>query len=297
MRDDGLGAVAEINRRLDAIAHAAPLRVLFAAEIGSRAWGRPSPASDYDVRFVFVRPLDAYLRFTPEPDVIAPAIVEGVDLCGWDARKALKLALKGNPTLLEWLGSSIVYRADADAVVDLREIALKAAVALPPLRHHLHLGRKHQRAAAASRERVKPLLYAARSALALAWTRLAVATPAGGTDAGRRGPPSLAIEALARAVDWPEPAQAAIAALLRHRAGAATGGTDGAAPTPLAAHEAALSAQIEAAFADAAAALDGATAQAEAGATAGAVATPMASAALETDAAALFRRWVAAGDA
>jgi hypothetical protein len=36
------------------------VRVLYAAESGSRAWGFASPNSDYDVRFVHVHPREHY---------------------------------------------------------------------------------------------------------------------------------------------------------------------------------------------------------------------------------------------
>lgn len=38
------------------------VRIIMAIESGSRAWGFASPDSDYDVRFVYVRRLEDYLR-------------------------------------------------------------------------------------------------------------------------------------------------------------------------------------------------------------------------------------------
>lgn len=46
------------------------VKVLYACESGSRAWGFASPDSDYDVRFVYVRPLEDYLSLVPVRDVI-----------------------------------------------------------------------------------------------------------------------------------------------------------------------------------------------------------------------------------
>jgi len=48
---------AEIREIISRIEKAENVRVLFAAESGSRSWGVESPDSDYDVRFVYVRPL------------------------------------------------------------------------------------------------------------------------------------------------------------------------------------------------------------------------------------------------
>jgi len=42
---------AEIGHRLDDIEQNQEVRILYAAESGSRAWGFASPNSDYDVRF------------------------------------------------------------------------------------------------------------------------------------------------------------------------------------------------------------------------------------------------------
>src|SRR5690348_16578363 len=87
------------------------LRVLVAVESGSRAWGFPSRDTDYDVRFVYVRPPAAYLSIRPGRDVVEKPITDVLDISGWDARKALQLMCKSNPTLIEWLTSPIPYRS------------------------------------------------------------------------------------------------------------------------------------------------------------------------------------------
>ena len=83
--------------------------VLFAVEAGSRAWGFASPNSDYDVRFIYVRPEDEYLRLEKRPDVIEWKLNDRVDINGWDLKKALTLLHGSNPALFEWNHSPIVY--------------------------------------------------------------------------------------------------------------------------------------------------------------------------------------------
>ncbi|MFD1216991.1 MULTISPECIES: nucleotidyltransferase domain-containing protein [Microbulbifer] len=87
------------------------VRVLYAIESGSRAWGFESPNSDYDVRFVYAHPRDWYVAVDLEDkrDVIEYPIVDEIDINGWDIRKALKLFSKSNPAFVEWLQSPIVY--------------------------------------------------------------------------------------------------------------------------------------------------------------------------------------------
>ena len=77
------------------------VRILLAIESGSRAWGFPSRDSDYDVRFIFVRPLAAYLSIVPPRDVIERPIGADLDLGGWDLRKALGLMVRSNAVVLE----------------------------------------------------------------------------------------------------------------------------------------------------------------------------------------------------
>ena len=86
------------------------VKILYACESGSRAWGFPSPDSDYDVRYLYIRPLESYLKLFPERDVIEGPIDEVKDFVGWDLQKALKLLMKGNAPLIEWLHSPVVYK-------------------------------------------------------------------------------------------------------------------------------------------------------------------------------------------
>jgi len=85
------------------------VRVLHAVESGSRAWGFASPDSDYDVRFVYVRPGADYLRLDEPRDVIEWKLDEVLDINGWDLRKAMKQFARGNATLYEWSYSPVVY--------------------------------------------------------------------------------------------------------------------------------------------------------------------------------------------
>ena len=87
------------------------VRVLYACESGSRAWGFPSPDSDYDVRFIYVHHHDWYLSIDVEQrrDVIERPITDALDVAGWDIRKALQLFRRTNGALLEWLNSPVRY--------------------------------------------------------------------------------------------------------------------------------------------------------------------------------------------
>ncbi len=98
-----------IVEKLKEIEKTENVRILHAVESGSRAWGFPSPDSDYDVRFLYVRPLEYYMKLEKTRDVIELPINDMLDINGWDLKKALQLLYAGNPTLFEWFSSPIVY--------------------------------------------------------------------------------------------------------------------------------------------------------------------------------------------
>jgi len=84
--------------------------ILHAVESGSRAWGFASPDSDYDVRFIFVRPVEDYIRIDEPRDVIEWKNDGLLDINGWDLKKAMGQFARGNATLFEWSGSPVVYK-------------------------------------------------------------------------------------------------------------------------------------------------------------------------------------------
>ena len=114
--------VKEINEKLDEIEAKDNVRILHAIESGSRAWGFASPDSDYDVRFIYVRRREDYLRLDEPRDVIEWQLDDVLDINGWDLKKALKQFARGNATLFEWSGSPIVYRT-TDEWSRIREVS------------------------------------------------------------------------------------------------------------------------------------------------------------------------------
>lgn len=100
----------EILQKLEEIERTEGVTVLHAVESGSRAWGVESPDSDYDVRFVYVRPMRDYLRLEEQRDVIEWELDDVMDINGWDLRKVLQQFHRGNAVLFEWANSSAVYK-------------------------------------------------------------------------------------------------------------------------------------------------------------------------------------------
>ncbi len=105
-----------IINNLKAIESKENIKILYACESGSRAWGFPSKDSDYDVRFIYLKDTNWYLKvnYKYQRDVIELPIHDLLDINGWDLRKALGLLRKSNPALLEWFNSPIVYYKEKD---------------------------------------------------------------------------------------------------------------------------------------------------------------------------------------
>ncbi len=172
MRDTVLDCLRELEARHD-------VTVLFACESGSRGWGFASPDSDYDVRFIYVHRLPWYLSVEPRRDVIEMPISGDLDVNGWDLRKALQLARRSNPTLLEWLRSPIVYRQDTALMSRFTELVTASFSELRGYYHYASMAKKNFREhLRGDTVRFKKYLYVLRPLLAARWIR-----------AGRGAPP------------------------------------------------------------------------------------------------------------
>ena len=98
-----------IIERLHEIERKEDVKILHAIESGSRAWGFASSDSDYDVRFIYVRNTEDYLRLEETKDFINWELNEVLDISGWDLKRALQYFHKSNATLFEWSNSPVVY--------------------------------------------------------------------------------------------------------------------------------------------------------------------------------------------
>ena len=159
-----------ILNKLNAIAEENNVEILFACESGSRGWGFSSIDSDYDVRFIYRRKVDAYLSVFSEPDEINVPITSELDICGWDIRKVVQLLFKSNVTPFEWLQSPIIY-VESFAFRSLMLAALpKYYDAKRHMDHYLGLVRGQLAVADMGNMKLKSFFYSLRSLLSAKWT-------------------------------------------------------------------------------------------------------------------------------
>lgn len=158
-----------IREQLKEIERRENCRILLAVESGSRAWGFASPDSDYDVRFIYVRPKDSYLRLNRVRDVIEVPINDDLDINGWDVDKALRLLHKSNPTVFEWFSSPIVYQS-SDFAERFKPVMRRYFSSKSGLWHYLHMAEGNYREfLKGDMVKAKKYFYVLRPVLACLW--------------------------------------------------------------------------------------------------------------------------------
>jgi len=170
---------AHIEARLAEVEAEEGVQILLAIESGSRAWGFPSPDSDYDIRFIYSHEADWYLSLREERDVIERGIDErDIDLSGWDLRKALRLGLKWNPVLHEWLVSPVTY-AEQGGFRDEALTLYRDFVDLRAIAHHYasQVRSQRRRNLAGDEVKLKTYFYVVRPLLSLRWVLRLQALP------------------------------------------------------------------------------------------------------------------------
>lgn len=120
------------------------IKILYCVEWGSRAWGFMSPDSDYDIRFIYIRPCEYYLSLDKKRDVIELEIDDMHDVCGWDISKTLSLLYKSNTNIFEWIQSPIVYY-EAEEFKLIRDICDKYFSVKESLYNYLNIAKRNAR--------------------------------------------------------------------------------------------------------------------------------------------------------
>lgn len=163
MRQQIIQEIANLEQELN-------IKILYAVESGSRAWGFASQNSDWDVRFIYVHSLDWYLSIDNKKDSYERILPNDIDLSGWELKKTLKLFRKSNPPLFEWLQSPIIYSEKESLATDLRNLAGTYFNPKSCLYHYLHMAEGNYRDYLKNEQvRIKKYFYVLRPILACHW--------------------------------------------------------------------------------------------------------------------------------
>jgi predicted nucleotidyltransferase len=162
--------LAAVKQKLPEIEKEHDVKILYAVESGSRAWGFESLDSDYDVRFIYAHKKNWYLNILPKRDVIEYPITDEFDYSGWDLRKTLFLLNKSNPVLFEWLKSPIVYYKDDYFYGIMEQLSKEYFSPISSVYHYLHMANGNYRQFLQADEvKIKKYFYVLRPILACMW--------------------------------------------------------------------------------------------------------------------------------
>ena len=160
----------QIKIKLSEIERKENIQILYACESGSRAWGFASPDSDYDVRFVYSRPVEFYLKLENQKDTLECELNEVYDISGWDVKKFLLQLNKSNPSIFEWAASPIVYKTTKEWN-EIAQVMNNHFSKLKSLHHYNSITKNNLKRFFAEKTEVryKPYLYNLRQCLACQW--------------------------------------------------------------------------------------------------------------------------------
>ncbi len=154
------------------------IRILYACESGSRAWGFESADSDFDVRFVYVHIKDWYLAIFDGRDVLELPINNDLDINGWDLKKSLQLFYKCNMSLMEWLHSPIIYSENSQFVADIKKLMAQYFCPKRAVFHYLNMAKKsYGNFLIKDPVSYKKLFYTLRPVLACKWIEVNKSMP------------------------------------------------------------------------------------------------------------------------
>lgn len=197
----------QILERLGAIEREHHVRIPLAVESGSRAWGFASPDSDYDCRFVYVRPRDAYLTVFGIRDTIDYEPDAIFDVNGWDVRKVIQHLVRSNAVMLEWLSSGVVYRSNEAVLRELWRVGQAFFSPVASTWHYLSMARNKlgEIGAAGEQAKLKHYCYVLRPLACIRFIREQGTVPA------------MAYRTNLEAIDAPEKVRAEIERMIEQK--------------------------------------------------------------------------------
>lgn len=160
----------EIQKELIKLEQELNIKVLYAIESGSRAWGFASKDSDWDVRFIYVHKPEWYLGIDDKKDSLERMLPKDLDLSGWELRKTLKLFRKSNPPLLEWLRSPLLYLQQFSTAQKMQRLSQEYFNPKSCTYHYLHMAKGNfKEYLKTDKVKVKKYFYVLRPLLACLW--------------------------------------------------------------------------------------------------------------------------------
>ncbi|MCL1909929.1 MAG: nucleotidyltransferase domain-containing protein [Kiritimatiellaeota bacterium] len=164
--------LTEIQKELARLEAQHDIKITYAVESGSRAWGFASTDSDWDVRYIYIHKREWYLQIDDLKDNQEEILPNDIDLAGWELRKALRLFRKANPPLFEWLLSPIVYAERFSTARKMRGLMREFFNPVTCVYHYMHMASGNYKAyLAKDMVKVKKYFYALRPVLACDWIR------------------------------------------------------------------------------------------------------------------------------
>lgn len=161
----------KIKKYLSELEKEKGIEILLACETGSRAWGFPSPDSDFDVRVIYKHDKNWYLSLTEEKDTIEYFLENNeIDISCWDLRKSLRLLAKSNPPLLERIQSPIIYKVNNEFLTGINSVAQETYSRIATIHHYLSMATKGFEEIVNSEEyKLKKFFYTLRASVACLW--------------------------------------------------------------------------------------------------------------------------------
>lgn len=163
--------IEKIKDYLGKIEEEKNIKILWACETGSRAWGFPSTDSDYDIRLIYVHKSNWYLNLVEQKDSIDVMFENNdIDISGWELRKSLNLLRKSNAPLLERIQSPIIYECDKEFIAELLSVSQPFYSKISTMHHYLSMAKKFVEELENSSEyKLKRFFYTLRSAMICKW--------------------------------------------------------------------------------------------------------------------------------